>query len=100
MAVAHDRGHARHRGQFLGRALRIAAGDDNLRRGIPPVRAADEGTRGAIRLGRHAARIYDDHIGSKGFALAQRAQISRYGLAVGARRPASEVLDVKARHLF
>ena len=69
VAVAHHRGHAGHRGQFLGRALRIAAGDDNLGLGIAAVRAADEGACGAIGLGRHAACVHDHHIGCEGLAL-------------------------------
>jgi hypothetical protein len=62
--------------------------------------AADERPRGAIRFRRDAASIHDHHIVRKGLSLVHGAQISRDGLAVGARRPASEMLDVKSRHLF
>jgi hypothetical protein len=60
--------------------------------------AADERARGTIGLRRHAARVHDDYIGSQGLKLAHRAQISCDGLAIGAGRPATEVLYVKCGH--
>jgi hypothetical protein len=81
-----------------GTALRIAAGHYNFGRGFPAVRAADKCTRSAIGLRRHAAGIQDQHIGSQRHNPAHRAQISRHGLAVGARQPATEMLNVKSRH--
>jgi hypothetical protein len=64
------------------------------------MRAADASPCGAIRFSCHAARVHDHHIAGKRLALAHCAQNSRDSFAVGASRSATEVLDVKARHLF
>jgi hypothetical protein len=63
------------------------------------MRLADECACRAVGLGRHAAGIHHHHVGSKGLALAKGAQISGDRLAIGTRRPATEVLNVKAGHL-
>jgi len=46
----HHGSHARYSRQFFGRALRIAAGNDDSRLGVYAVRAADEGTRCPVRF--------------------------------------------------
>jgi len=100
MAVADDGGDAGHGCQFLGRALRIAARDDDAGGRIAAMGAADEGAGRAIGLGGDAAGIDDDDIGSQGLALAEGAQAGGDGLTVCARGAAAEVLDVKVRHLL
>ena len=85
-------------GQFFGRALRVAAGDDNFGLGIQAMRAADEGAGRAVGLGGHAAGVHDDHVGCERLALGKRAQLRSDRLAIGARGPAAEVFDVKTGH--
>jgi hypothetical protein len=60
----------------------------------------DKCTGGAICLRRNAACIHYDHISLCGMALVEPgcAQAATYCFAIGARRPASEVLYVKFRH--
>ena len=62
MAVADDGGDASECGQFIGCALRVAAGDDDLGVGIAAVRAAYKGARGAVCLCRHTACVDDHHV--------------------------------------
>lgn len=62
--------------------------------------AADVGAGGTIGLGGDAAGVDDDQagIGRLGDGVAGGAQTAAERFAVGARGPATEMLDVKARH--
>jgi hypothetical protein len=64
------------------------------------MRAADEGARRAVGFGRHTAGIHHHNVGGEGLAFGKCPQVAGDGFAVSARRAASEVLDVKAGHLF
>jgi hypothetical protein len=101
VTVADHGGDAVKRGDFARGALRIATGHHNLRRRVGAVRAANKGARLAVGLGGHAARIDDKHFGIREplHAMAGEEQAAPQRFAVGARRPATEVLHVKAGHL-
>lgn len=98
VAVAHYSGHATQGGQFLWSALRIAAGDDDPRRGIVAVGAPDERAGAAIGLCRHAAGVDNDYVRSRRLlhAMAGGAQALGDRFAVGAGRPAAKVFDVES----
>jgi hypothetical protein len=81
-------------------ALCVAARDDNFGGGISAMGTTDECTSRAIGFSRHAASVHYYHIGRKGFLLGKCTQAASDGLAVGSRRTATEVLDVKAGHRF
>jgi hypothetical protein len=100
VTVADHRCDTGHVGYLIGRALRIAASDDDFRGRILPVDATDESACRPIGFGRHAAGIDDDEIGGveSGFGKAAGAEMAANGFAVGASRPATEILDVKAGH--
>jgi hypothetical protein len=102
MAVADYGGNTSHSSQFVRSALRITARDHDSCIRIYAMSAPDKCTGGAVCLRRHAARIHDDHIGLRRMALGKsgRAQAATYRFAIGARRSASEVLDVKFRHIY
>ena len=97
MAVAHHGGDALQACQLLRGALRKTAGHHDSCRGVQPVRAANEGQRGPVGLGRHATGVHHHHIGRGGLPLAKPggAQLVADRLAVGARGPAAEVLHMK-----
>ncbi len=101
MAVAHNSGNPRHRSQLFRSALRIATRHHNSRIWISPVSAANERSRGTVRLCGHAARIHHHNIRCCGIAVSQprSAQVAAYRLAIGARRSASEMFNVKLRHI-
>jgi len=98
MAVADDGRHAGHARKLLRCALRVAAGYDDFGGRVSTMRAADERTSGAIGLGRYAASVDYDHVGCERFAIGKNAKAAGDGLAIGARRTATEVLNVKAGH--
>jgi hypothetical protein len=100
VAVADDGGHTGHARKLLWRALRVAAGDDDFGGRISAMRTADERTSRAICLSRYAAGVDYDHVGFNGLALGKLLQTAGDSLAVGTRRTATEVLDVKAGHRF
>jgi hypothetical protein len=100
VAVADDGGHTSQARKLLRRALRVAAGDYDFGGRISAVRTADERTSRAICLSRYAAGVDYDHVRCKGLANGKFSQTAGDGLAVGARRTATEVLDVKAGHRF
>lgn len=100
LAVADDGGNASYARKLLRSALSVAAGDDNFGSGISAMRTADERTSRAIGFGRYAAGIDYDYVGRKWPVLGKFAQTARDGLAIGTRRTATEVLDVKAGHRF
>ena len=58
--IADHLGHAGKGGDFLRSALRIAAGDHDLRVGILPMNAADGGACVLIGRGRYRAGVEDD----------------------------------------
>jgi hypothetical protein len=101
VAVADDGGHSGHCGQFIRGALSIAAGDDNPGLRIEAMRAADKGACGAVGFGGYAAGIHDHYIGGGGRSLDETggAQTATDRFAIGAGGPASEMFDVKFRHI-
>jgi hypothetical protein len=97
MAVADDGNHARKAGQFLRRALRVAASSHNASFGIDSIGATDKSASFAIGLRGDAASIHYNHVGLCGFAFAKpcRAQETGDSFSIGTRRAATEILDVK-----
>ena len=63
---------------------------------------ANIGSCGPVRFGGHAARVDDDQFGFPGRAgvVTRGAQPAGERFAIGARRPATEMLQVKTRHAF
>lgn len=103
VAVANHCGNAFKFGNFFGRALCIAAGDDDPCRGIQTVHASNIGAGLAVGLGGHAAGVYDHHVSFRMVLHAMLpggAQPFAHRLAIGASGAATEVLDVKAGHDF
>jgi len=101
MRVADDLGYAGKRGDFLGRALRVAAGDDDLTIGVFAMHTADGGARILIGGGGYGAGIEDDDFrrGRRQSTLhPELAELALDGRAIGLSRPASEVLYVKGSH--
>jgi hypothetical protein len=64
------------------------------------MRTTNEYSSRAIGFSGYAARVDHDHVGRKGFLLGKCTQTASDGLAVGPRRTATEVFDVKAGHRF
>ena len=89
---------SRHPGQFVRRALGVAAGDQNPGMGIFAVHAADGGARIAIGFGSDGACIQDDQIGVLarfGFGQTAFGELGFERGAIGLRSPATEILDKK-----
>ena len=101
VAVADDGGHTGEGGEFRRGALRIAAGDDDLSRGVDAVGAADESAGCAVRFGGDAAGVDDDEVGGRGRLLREPggAQMVADCLAIGACSAASEMFHVESGHL-
>lgn len=102
MAVAHDGSNASHRRQLIRSTLRIATRHHNPCLGVLPVCAADECFRGSVRFGGHTARVYHYHVCRRRIAVCQAggAQMTAYRFAIGARRTAAEMFNMKLRHIF
>jgi len=100
VAVAHHGGDAGQARQFPWLALRIAAGDHDAGRRVEAVGAANEGARGPVGLRRYAAGVDDDDIGFRGLPhrVPRGLQAVAYRLAIGPRRPATEMFHIKSRH--
>ena len=101
MGVADDLSYTGKRGDFLGSALGVAAGDDNLTTGIFPMHPADGGTRILISGGGYRAGVQDDDFrrGRRQSRLhPELAELALDGRAIGLSRPASKVLYVKGGH--
>ena len=101
VAVADDGGDTGNFGQLLRGALRVAAGDDDARRGAAAMDAADVGAGFAIGFGGDATGVDDDDVGFDGGLglTAGSFQLRGDGFAVGAGSAAAEVFDVEAgRH--
>ena len=99
MAISDNGRDSWKRGKFCGSALGVTARSDDPGMGIESMCATDIGTRFAISFGSDAAGIDDHHIGCADSILrgAVGTQEGGYGLAIGARRAATKVLDVEGR---
>lgn len=102
MRVADDGADAGKGGDFIGRTLRVASGNDDSSLGIVTAHAADGGA--GILIGRccHRASIENHDVG---FGCGRFDQASLFELAfersaVGLGRAASEILHVIAGHVF
>lgn len=103
MAVADHGGHAGYAGKFFGGALGIATRHQNARLRVQPVGATDESTGFTIGFGGDAAGVYHHHVSLRQFphGVPEGGEAVGHGLAVGARRPAAEILDMEAAaHFF
>jgi len=80
-------------------ALRIAAGDHDAGRRVEAV-ARRMKARGPVGLRRYAAGVDDDDIGFRGLPhrVPRGLQAVAYRLAIGPRRPATEMFHIKSRH--
>ena len=99
--ISNHQTDAGQRRDFFRRALRVAAGDQDLRLGVLPMDAADGGTRVLIGRCGDGAGIQDDDFGlggSAGALQSPRQQLALDGGAIGLGRAASEVLDVISCH--
>jgi hypothetical protein len=100
VAVAHYGRYPGYRGQLTGRALRIAACDNDLCGRTSPMSSANVGARCAVGFGGHAAGIHDNHIASELILLAECMESLADRIAVGTRRSATEVFYMNAGHIF
>ncbi len=101
MRIPHHQAHAFERGQFLRRALRIAAGDQNPRARLLAMNAPDHLAHFVIRGRRHGASIQHHqvgilHLGRRRQPLRREPSLDRR--AIGLRRPAPEIFNEKALH--
>jgi hypothetical protein len=96
--IADDPRNARQRRDFFGRALRIAAGDQNARIRIFTMRAPDGASRVPIGGGSDCACVQDHQIGGGAFAgggVSAGRELRFERGAIGLRGPASEILNEK-----
>ena len=101
--VSDDPSNPRQRCQLLRAALRVAAGDENLRSRVPPVNSADGLPQLGIGGSRNGAAIEDDHVGLPlilGRLKAALDEFLRDGSRIGLIGTASEMDRVKSRHHF
>src|ERR1700752_2060173 len=101
MRIADDLGDAGDGGVFLGGALGVASGDDDLGVGILAVDAADGGAGIVIGGGGDGAGIEHDEFGAGGGGRARESLLLKLALdrgAVGLGGAASEILDVESCH--
>ncbi len=101
MRIADDEADARQRRDFLGSALRITAGNQDLRIGIFAMNAPDGGPGILIGRCRYGASVENDDLGFVGGAGATQSALKQLPLDGGAVRlggPASEILNVIGRH--
>lgn len=100
MAVANHCCHSSKPRQFFRSALRIASRYNDASLRILLVRAPDKCPRSPICFSGHAAGIHHHHIGVRCLAFVQPGgkQMAGHGLAIGARRAAPEMFNVKLPH--
>lgn len=101
VGIAHDEGNSRESGELFGRALGVAAGDDDARGRIGGVKFADGVARLGIGGSGDGASVQDDDIGrvSLGSDLAALfAQLAFDGGAIGLRGAAAKLFDVESGH--
>ena len=101
VGVSDDLGDSGKRGNFRRRALRIAAGHDDLGLGIIAVNAADGSTGILIGGGCDGAGIQDDKFSfhsSRGTGKATLLELMLNGSAVGLGGAAAEIFNVKGRN--
>ena len=101
VGISDHQADARQRRQFLGSALRVAAGHQDSRFGIFAMNAADGGTRVLIGGGGYGAGVQDNDFGFDGSGGALHAAIEQLaldGCAIRLGRAASEVLHMISRH--
>ena len=101
MRIADHERDAGERGEIFRRALSVAAGGDNSRRGIFAMDRANRAAR--LRIGRSGDRasVHDDHVGRGGDGRdieAARAQLTLDGGGIGLRGAATELFDEKCGH--
>ena len=99
--ITDDLGDAGEGGDFLGGALGVASGDDDLGAGILAMDAADGGAGIVIGGGGDGAGIEHDEfsaVGSSGAFESLLLELALEGGAVGLGGAASEVLDVESCH--
>ncbi len=102
MRIADDPFDTGKRREFFGRALGVAAGDDDSHGGILAVNRADGAPRLRVRSRSDGARVHDDNVGVRfgGTIEAARAQLALDRGGIGLRRTTSELLDEKSGHSF
>jgi len=92
---------ARQRRQVFGSALGVAAGSNNLCRGIGCVEFADRIASLRIGCRGHCARVHDDHVcavGCTGELVTLRKQLLLDRSGIRLRGAASELFDMEGRH--
>ncbi len=99
--IAHHQAHAFERRQFLRRALRVAAGDQNARARLLAMDTPDHLPHFIVRGCGHGAGVQHHQVGVLqigGRRKALRGEASLNRRAIGLRRPAPEILDEKTLH--
>lgn len=99
--VAHYDTYAGQGGNFLGGALRIAAGDHDAGIGILAAHSTDGGARVLICGARHSACIQHDDRGVSGGGSANKSQLFELAFqsgAIGLGGATSEVFDKESSH--
>lgn len=102
MGVAYDVSDAGESGEFFGRTLGVAAGDDDFCSGILSVEFADGVAGLGVGGGRDGTSIEHDDFGGMGVWAGRVAEVNELafeGGAVGLRGPAPELLNVEGGHV-
>jgi hypothetical protein len=101
--IAYNFADARQGGNFIGRALRVTPGDNNLTIRIFPVDAADGGARVLIDSGRDRTSVENNDLcrlcGRRAVQPSLR-KLPFNGGAVSLRRTAAKILDVETSHTY
>jgi len=101
VGIAYDPGDAGERGEFLGRALGVAAGDDDLSLRILGVYFADGVAGLGVGGGGDCTGVDNDDFGRgtvAGGRIAAVAELTLESGAVGLGGAAAELLDVEEWH--
>src|SRR5579863_1236187 len=99
--IPNYQGYAFKRGNLIGSALRVTAGDQDAGIRMLAMNAAHGLARLIVGRGCHGTRVQDDEIGfiqfpGRGQTLGNESRLDRG--AIGLRRPASEILDPETVH--
>jgi hypothetical protein len=103
MAVADNGVHSFEPRQFLGRALRVAASDNNPGQRIQTAHPANEGASGSVGLCRNTARVQHHELGRIEGCRWSKTLVAQPGgncLSIRAAGPATEILNVVSFHII
>src|SRR5271157_2512836 len=101
VGIPDNKRDSRENRKLFGGALRVAAGDDDARGGIGGVKFADGLARLGVRGSGDGTGVQNDDVGPVSVAgemAALFAQLALDGGAIGLRRAAAKLFDVKRGH--